>query len=139
MCQAVLKMPEDTSDWWIVCAPNAACRQTACRLRASLGEDGHALSAYAQNTRCTGVAGTRGLSTGPTSKIFWRAKKTLAKGGALTYKTLRAEVVELVDTLGSGSSGGSSVGVRVSPSAPFFKAVAVTCCDGFLFLFEAVE
>lgn len=25
------------------------------------------------------------------------------------------------------------------PFAPFFKAVAVTCCDGFLFLFEAVE
>ncbi len=50
-----------------------------------------------------------------------------------------AEVVELVDTLGSGSSEGSFMGVRVSPSAPFFKAVAVTCCDGFLFLFEAVE
>ena len=31
-----------------------------------------------------------------------------------------AEVVELVDTLGSGSSEGSFMGVRVSPSAPFF-------------------
>ncbi len=29
-----------------------------------------------------------------------------------------AEVVELVDTLGSGSSGRRAVGVRVSPSAP---------------------
>ena len=34
-----------------------------------------------------------------------------------------AEVVELVDTLGSGSSEGSFMGVRVSPSAPFFKRV----------------
>ena len=30
----------------------------------------------------------------------------------------KAEVVELVDTLGSGSSGGDPVGVRVPPSAP---------------------
>ena len=30
----------------------------------------------------------------------------------------RAEVAELVDALGSGSSRGSPVGVRVSPSAP---------------------
>ena len=29
-----------------------------------------------------------------------------------------AEVAELVDALGSGSSGGSLMGVRVSPSAP---------------------
>ena len=29
-----------------------------------------------------------------------------------------AEVVELVDTLGSGSSGGFPVGVQLSPSAP---------------------
>ena len=48
-----------------------------------------------------------------------KLQKTLAKGGGLAYITPRAEVVELVDTLGSGSSGGSSVGVRVSPSAPF--------------------
>ena len=33
-----------------------------------------------------------------------------------------AEVVELVDTLGSGSSEGSFMGVRVSPSAPFFSS-----------------
>ena len=31
---------------------------------------------------------------------------------------VRAEVAELVDALGSGSSPGSRVGVRVSPSAP---------------------
>ena len=30
----------------------------------------------------------------------------------------RAEVAELVDALGSGSSGCMAVGVRVSPSAP---------------------
>ena len=30
----------------------------------------------------------------------------------------RAEVAELVDALGSGSSRGIPVGVRVSPSAP---------------------
>ena len=33
----------------------------------------------------------------------------------------RAEVAELVDALGSGSSWGSPVGVRVSPSAPLKK------------------
>jgi hypothetical protein len=32
---------------------------------------------------------------------------------------IHAEVAELVDALGSGSSGGFSVGVRVSPSALF--------------------
>jgi hypothetical protein len=32
---------------------------------------------------------------------------------------LRAEVAELVDALGSGSSGRMPVRVRVSPSAPF--------------------
>ena len=31
----------------------------------------------------------------------------------------RAEVAELVDALGSGSSGRTPVRVRVSPSAPF--------------------
>lgn len=36
----------------------------------------------------------------------------------LGISPFHAEVVELVDTLGSGSSRGSSVGVRVSPSAP---------------------
>ena len=34
----------------------------------------------------------------------------------LGISPFHAEVVELVDTLGSGSSRGSSVGVRVSPS-----------------------
>ena len=33
-----------------------------------------------------------------------------------------AEVAELVDALGSGSSGGYPVGVRVSPSAPEKKS-----------------
>ena len=35
--------------------------------------------------------------------------------------SLYAEVVELVDTLGSGSSVRRDVGVRVSPSAPIIK------------------
>ncbi len=34
---------------------------------------------------------------------------------------VRAEVAELVDALGSGSSPGLRVGVRVSPSAPYIK------------------
>ena len=38
---------------------------------------------------------------------------------------LIAEVAELVDALGSGSSGGSPVGVRVPPSAPINKRAAV--------------
>lgn len=33
---------------------------------------------------------------------------------------------------------GIPVRVRVPPSAPFFKAVAVTYCNGFSFLFRAV-
>ena len=36
----------------------------------------------------------------------------------LGISPFHAEVVELVDTLGSGSSEGSFMGVRVSPSAP---------------------
>ena len=36
------------------------------------------------------------------------------------YTFHHAEVAELVDALGSGSSGGFPVGVRVSPSAPCF-------------------
>ncbi len=34
-----------------------------------------------------------------------------------------AEVVELADTLGSGSSGGNSVGVRIPPSAPIKQVI----------------
>ena len=43
-----------------------------------------------------------------------------------------AEVVELVDTLGSGSSGGYPVGVRVSPSAPFKKPLLLDVAGDFL-------
>ena len=35
------------------------------------------------------------------------------------FEPQNAEVAELVDALGSGSSGCISVGVRVSPSAPY--------------------
>ena len=45
-------------------------------------------------------------------------KKHLPSALESGYMPLHAEVVELVDTLGSGSSGGSPVGVRLSPSAP---------------------
>lgn len=47
----------------------------------------------------------------------------------------KAEVVELVDTLGSGSSAGNGMGVRVSPSAPTRKKSpqSVKFC-GLLFL-----
>ncbi len=49
--------------------------------------------------------------------------------------TLRAEVVELVDTQGSGPCGGNTVGVRVPSSAPFFKRpVTLISCRLFLFL-----
>jgi hypothetical protein len=45
-----------------------------------------------------------------------------------------AEVAELVDALGSGSSGGSPVGVRVSPSAPRIEQgfAGNTTCKPFL-------
>ncbi len=46
----------------------------------------------------------------------------------------RAEVVELVDTLGSGSSSRKGVGVRVSPSAPPKKAEGLQLL-AILFLF----
>ena len=44
----------------------------------------------------------------------------IALNNPFCYKlpSLHAEVVELVDTLGSGSSVSIDVGVRVSPSAP---------------------
>ena len=49
-----------------------------------------------------------------------RSRGGKRKEERFSLKFLRAEVVELVDTLGSGSSEGSFMGVRVSPSAPFF-------------------
>ena len=61
-------------------------------------------------------------------KEEWFSLKFLPKGrffrlpalNVLGIPPFHAEVVELVDTLGSGSSEGSFMGVRVSPSAPFF-------------------
>lgn len=45
-----------------------------------------------------------------------------------------AEVAELVDALGSGSSEGSLVGVQISPSAYFFivKSPLILDTSGFL-------
>ena len=48
-----------------------------------------------------------------------------------------AEVVELVDTLGSGSSGFTPVGVRVSPSAPTsYQALTENIRKGFFCFFR---
>ena len=44
-----------------------------------------------------------------------------------------AEVAELVDALGSGSSRRTPVGVRVPPSAPDKKAGENLCLARFLF------
>ena len=46
---------------------------------------------------------------------------------------ISAGVVELVDTLGSGSSSGNGVGVRLSPSAPM-ESKAGRNTSLFLFL-----
>ncbi len=48
-------------------------------------------------------------------------KKYLTKSPLAIIFTPRAEVAELVDALGSGSSGRMLVGVRLSPSAPVKK------------------
>ncbi len=55
---------------------------------------------------------------GKRKKISSNPKKMLAKGGQIVYLHTCAEVVKLVDTLGSGSSSRSGVRVRVSSSAP---------------------
>ena len=58
----------------------------------------------------------------PFAEIFSeRAFFRLPALNVLGISPFHAEVVELVDTLGSGSSGGSPVGVQISPSAPYFK------------------
>ena len=54
--------------------------------------------------------------------IVWIEKK-LVKRGKFQYTASIAEVVELVDTLGSGSSAGNGVGVRISPSAPYKEKI----------------
>ena len=51
----------------------------------------------------------------------------------LVIPPFHAEVVELVDTLGSGSSSGNGVGVRLSPSAPM-ESKAGRNTSLFLFL-----
>ncbi len=45
-------------------------------------------------------------------------KKDLPSRSEKRKYSFHAEVVELVDTLGSGSSSRKGVGVRLSPSAP---------------------
>ena len=48
-------------------------------------------------------------------------------------------MVELVDTLGSGSSGRRAVGVRVSPSAPIKNSAVISMGYGaFLCVFVSV-
>ena len=55
---------------------------------------------------------------GKRKKISSNPKKKLAKREQIVYLHTCAEVVKLVDTLGSGSSSRSGVRVRVSSSAP---------------------
>jgi hypothetical protein len=42
-----------------------------------------------------------------------------------TYNILKAEVAELADALGSGSSGRKAVRVQVPPSAPLTKTMQI--------------
>ena len=79
---------------------------------------------------CDTVAEKKGRFLGKMARIFGQAmglrkkkiqlfvKKSLPRRGDCCRYLSRAEVVELVDTLGSGSSSRKGVGVRVSPSAP---------------------
>ncbi len=61
----------------------------------------------------------------------------VALNNPFCYKlpSLHAEVVELVDTLGSGSSVSIDVGVRVSPSAPIKSKSSAICLRWWSFLF----
>ena len=77
-----------------------------------------------------GLPGRPGAENGG-PEIF--LQKTLARQGQIRYIHFRAEVVELVDTLGSGSSSGNGVGVRLSPSAPM-ESKAGRNTSLFLFL-----
>ena len=60
------------------------------------------------------------IPTSHAKKKSKKSKKDLSKRPVFSKYSSphRAEVVELVDTLGSGSSEGNLVGVRLSPSAP---------------------
>ena len=74
-----------------------------------------------------------------TSITSWQTfKNFLTKNSAtiIIADSLVAEVAELVDALGSGSSGSIPVGVRVSPSAPERQFQAHLQGDA-LFLFLA--
>ena len=56
---------------------------------------------------------------GETNELFWRWQSAPGPGGPAPEKyPASAEVVELVDTLVSGTSGSNPMGVRVPPSAP---------------------
>jgi hypothetical protein len=65
--------------------------------------------------------GVRGVGLGGlcAERVEAAASLTLrVAGGSLLCSELRAEVAELADALGSGSSGRKVVGVQVPPSAP---------------------
>lgn len=74
----------------------------------------------------------RGVQSGKRGPRNFFAKM-LASQREIRYISFCAEVVELVDTLGSGSSSGNGVGVRVSPSAPM-ESKAGSNTSLFLFL-----
>ena len=57
--------------------------------------------------------------------------KQLTRSEALCYDAPRAEVVELADTLGSGSSGLTPVGVQIPPSAPILPHLSLPSKDRF--------
>lgn len=79
------------------------------------------LSALQRERHALGISpngAERQMRAGKNKKLKANSKKSLPKQRALEYNIFRAEVVELVDTLGSGSSSRKGVGVRVSPSAP---------------------
>ena len=60
-------------------------------------------------------------------------KKHLPRGSTKSNESLHAEVVELVDTPGSGSGPRKGVKVRVLSSAPFYKRVTANWLWPFFF------
>ena len=62
-------------------------------------------------------------------KFKQEAKKFLTIPRLKSIFVTVAEVAELVDALGSGSSGRMLVGVRLSPSAPYY--IYITSSDVF--------
>ena len=71
--------------------------------------------------------------------LFYAREESLDKYPRRKHIQPVAEVVELVDTLGSGSSGGFPVEVRVFSSAPFDFSRAAIFMVAALFAFMAFQ